>query len=140
MIHDSYQYRDVLSAFAAQFIDGSDVFGDVWVTAREVMEVFKVFNDATYTFSLVYKPTSNLFCYTALNVAFALSDGLQVASISAAVGEMRLKWLQYYKIVPDVFLVAFVFDPRYKMIGLQKCLENYYNFLQIQPYLVELEL
>ena len=132
MIHDSYEYRDVLSAFAAQYVDGSDVFGNTWVTAKDVMEVFKIFNDATYTFSLVYKPTSNLFCYTALNVAFALSDGLEVPCISAAVSEMRRKWLQYYKFIPDVFLVAFVFDPRYKIDGLQKCLENYYQFLKIE--------
>ena len=82
------------------------------------MDVFKVFNDATYTFSHVCIPTSNLFFYTALNIAGALESGLKVASIVDAVKSMREKWLHYYKVIPDVFLVAFVFDPRYKRTGL----------------------
>ena len=79
------------------------------MTAKDVMDVFKVFKDATYTFSHVYKPTSNLFCYTALNIAGALDSGLKVPSIANVVMGMRAKWLTYYKVIPNIFLVAFCF-------------------------------
>ena len=93
--------------------------------------MYKVFNDASYTFSLVYIPTSNLFCYTALNIAGALESGLKVPNIALAVGGMRIKWLQYYKVIRDVFLIAFVFYPRYKQTGLQDMLENYFPLLDL---------
>ena len=103
MIYESYEYRELLSAFANQYINVAPLFSEIWINTRDVMEVFKVFNDATYTFNLVYVPTSHIFCYTALQVAVAvaLSSGLQIESIQNAVGEMRLKWLQYYKVIPD---------------------------------------
>ena len=132
MISESYDYRDLLSSFASQHIPDADVFGETWVIANDVMDVFKVFNDATYTFSHVYKPTSNLFCYTALNIAGALDSGLKVPNIVDAVMAMRTKWLAYYKVIPDVFLVAFVFDPRYKLTGLQDLLESYFPLLGLE--------
>ena len=68
-IYESYEYKELLSAFANQYIDAAPLFLKIWINARDVIEVFKVFNDATYTFSLVYVPTSHIFCYTALQVA-----------------------------------------------------------------------
>ena len=91
MISDSYHYRDLLSSFVSQHILEANVFGGVWETVKDVMDVFKVFNDATYTFSHVYKPTSNLFCYTALNIAGTIDSGLKVPSIANAVMGMRAK-------------------------------------------------
>ena len=74
--------------------------------ARDVFEVFKVFNDATYTFSLVYVPTSHIFCYTGLQVVVTLQSGIQIELIMYVIADMRLKWLAYYKVIPDTFLVA----------------------------------
>lgn len=132
MIYDSIAYKDLLSGFATQNIEGSNIFGDVWTQARDVVEVFKVFYDATRTFSHVYMPTSNLFCFIAMNVAIALQDGINVPSISDAILEMRRKWVAYYKVIPDLFLVACCFDPRYKLNGVQKFLENYFPTLEIE--------
>ena len=132
MIFDSYQYRELLSAFATQNIEGSNVFGDVWVVARDIIEVFKVFHDATETFSHAYIPTSSVFCFVAMNIAIALQDGLQVECISDAVRTMREKWLSFYKVIPDIFLVGCCFDPRYKLTGLQKFLENYFPTLGVE--------
>lgn len=96
------------------------------------MDILEIFNDATLTFSHVYKPTSSIFCCVALDVASALSEGYQIPELSNVVAQMRLKWLQYYKVIPDIFLVAFVFDPRYKMSSLQQCLENYFPLLGVE--------
>ena len=61
MIYELYEYRELLSTFANQHIDNAPLFSEIWINARDVMEVLKVFNDATYTFSLVYVPTSHIF-------------------------------------------------------------------------------
>ena len=73
--------------------------GDVWVTTRDVIEVFKVFHDATETFSHAYIPTSSVFCFVAMNIVIAIQDGLQVQCIHDVVSTMREKWLSYYKII-----------------------------------------
>ena len=51
--------------------------------------------------------------------------------IQNAIGEMRLKWLQYYKVIPDTFLVAMVFDPRCKLKGLESFLLAYFPLLEV---------
>ena len=66
-----------------------------------------------------------------MQVVVALSSGLQIESFQNAVGEMRLKWLQYYKVIPDTFLVAMVFDPRCKLKGLESFLLAYFPLLGV---------
>ena len=45
---------------------------------------------------------------TLLAIAGALNSGLKVPSIANAVMGMRTKWLTYYTVIPDIFLIAFV--------------------------------
>ena len=45
---------------------------------------------------------------------------------------MRLKWLNYYKIIPDIYLVALVFDPRCKLKELENFLNAYFPMLQVE--------
>ena len=44
---------------------------------------------------------------------------------------MKLKWLSYFKIIPDIYLVAFIFDPRSrsKFDLLHEMLDTYYEML-----------
>lgn len=132
MIYESYEYRELLCSFAALHIPEADIFGDCWTTAKEIIEVFKTFYDATRTFSHAYIPTSNVFLYTAMQVAFAIEAGLKVALIHDAVEEMRQKWVQYFTKIPDIFIVGAILDPRYKMIGVQRFFENYFDKIGVE--------
>ena len=44
---------------------------------------------------------------------------------------MKLKWLSYFKIIPDIYLVAFIFYPRSrsKFDLLHEMLDTYYEML-----------
>ena len=82
------------------------------------MEILKVFNDATYTFSHTYTPSAHMFVFKALNVAGAFKEGLsrpERPDLVDAILLMKRKWLNYYKYIPDIYLVACAFDPRYKI-------------------------
>ena len=71
-----------------------------------------------------------IVCRFTINLC--LNDSMNVPSISDAVLEMQRKWVAYYKVIPDIFLVACCFDPRYKLNGVQKFLENYFPTLEIE--------
>lgn len=132
LLCQSLEYQNLLCSFATEYIPSSNLLPQIWDLCAKVMEIFKNFNDATYTFSNVYKPTSNLFIVEALNIAFALNEGEKIYEIHEGIAHMKVKWLNYYKIIPDIFLVASVFDPRFKYDGLQEMLENYYDYLGLQ--------
>ena len=44
---------------------------------------------------------------------------------------MKNKWLEYFKIIPSIYLVACVFDPRCKFKGLHDYLKAYYDIIQV---------
>ena len=76
------------------------------------MQIPQCFNDATNFFSHVYKPTSHEFLEQALNIASAFNKGEKIEEISHSVLQLKLKWLNYFKFIPDFYLFAFIFDPR----------------------------
>ena len=47
---------------------------------------------------------------------------------------MKLKWLNYFKFTPDIYLVAFIFDHRVnnKFDFLKDILETYYSLLELE--------
>ena len=101
----------------------------MWLVCSSILNILQVFNDATHTFSSVYKPNSHQFLIEAMNVAGALLEGMKVQEISYGVLETKNKWLRYYKYIPEIYLVTMVFDPSCKFDGLIECLEKYYELL-----------
>ena len=95
------------------------------------MEVLKHFYDATHTFSYVYRPTSHEFLDQALNVAGVFMEGEKIEEIKYTILQMKLKWRSYFKIIPDIYLVVFVFYPRFrnKFDLLHEMLDTYYEML-----------
>jgi hypothetical protein len=132
LLHSCLSYKDLLSSFAAQYIPNSHNIVPVWDYCYKILEVLKVFNDATLTFSHVYEPCSHLFCVEALNVASAFYEGRKIPELYDAIEAMKLKWLNYYKVIPDIYLVACVFYPRFKLSGLEVLLNDYYESLELE--------
>jgi hypothetical protein len=127
----SLEYKNVLCSFARDNIPNSNVLPQTWDFCAKIVEILKFFNDATYTFSYVYKSTSNLFLVESVNVACAFNEGLKIIQIYEGIIQMKMKWLSYYKIIPDIYLIAVVFDPRFKYDGLLEMLETYYEMLEL---------
>ena len=92
-----------------------------------------MFNDATNTLSDIYYPTTNLFMIKALNIVDALYDCIsQEEDLKPFILVMKAKWCSYYANIPIIYLLWLIFDPRCKLDMLTTCLENYYNFLDLE--------
>lgn len=132
LLNQSFEYKDLLCSFAANYIPQYPIFPTMWNVCSSILNILRIFNDATHTLSSVYKPTSHQFLIEAMNVAGVLMEGINVEEICHAVLEMREKWLRYYQFIPEIFLVTMVFDPRCKFDGLIECLSNYYSLLGLE--------
>ncbi|KAK2654332.1 hypothetical protein Ddye_014188 [Dipteronia dyeriana] len=67
-----------------------------------------------------------------VNIAGAFSDCELDVQLSQCVAAMKKKWIQYYKDIPNIYLLASCFDPRFKLECLQDYLTHYYNSLGIE--------
>ena len=45
---------------------------------------------------------------------------------------MKSKWLDYCANILVIYLLGLVFDPRCKLDSFSDCLENYYNYLELE--------
>ena len=134
MICQSSEYKHVLCSFASQYVPSSSLLPNTWNFCEKIMYILQVFNDATYFFSYLYKPTSHEFLKQALNITGAFNEGEKIDEIRGAILEIKQKWLNYYMIIPDIYLVAFIFYPRLtnKFESLSDILEHYYSLLHLE--------
>ena len=56
----------------------------------------------------------------------------QELELKACIDVMKSKWLDYYTNIPIIYLLGLIFDSHYKLDSLIICLENYYNFLDLE--------
>ena len=56
----------------------------------------------------------------------------QEPELETCIEVMKSKWLDYYANIPIIYLLGLIFDPRCKLDSLTMCLENYYNFLDLE--------
>ena len=45
---------------------------------------------------------------------------------------MKAKWHSYYANIPIIYLLGLIFDLHCKLDMMTRCLENYYNFLDLE--------
>ena len=62
-------------------------------------------------------------CY---NIAYFLSEYANDDILATCIFSMTTKWLNYFKIIPPIFLVPVVFDPTCKFEMLTNYLIGYY--------------
>ena len=131
LLNESFDYKDLLCSFISQNVPQIILYPQHWDICSKILNVLRNFNNATYTLSGVYYPTSHLFLNEAVNIIGALQEAEQDILLQEAVSLMKTKWLNYYKIIPELFLVACFFDPRFKLDGVTDYLTLYYECLQL---------
>ncbi|CAH9071381.1 unnamed protein product [Cuscuta epithymum] len=93
---------------------------------QKIVNVLVFFNNATQTFSHVYKPTAKQFFREAVNLASAFCEFFDAPYVSYFCSFMKEKFLKYYSHIPHIYCIAFILDPRYRVNALQQCLDYYY--------------
>ena len=97
------------------------------------MLIIKVFNDTTNTLFGVYYPIANLFIIETLIIVGVFNECMsQELELKACINVMKSKWLDYYANIPIIYLLRLIFDLCCKLDSLIMCLENYYNFLDLE--------
>ena len=103
------------------------------------LDFLKVFNDATYTLSGVYYPTSHLLLIECINIVGAMQENETDLVLQESILLMKNKWLNYFKIIPLINIVACVFNPRIKLDGLTDYLSMYYGCLNIDEFEIDID-
>ena len=89
--------------------------------------MLKVFNDTTNNLSGIYYPTTNVFIIECVNIVGAFSECAFNIQLLECINAMKKKWLDCYKELPTIYLIAMCFDPRYRLENLSKYLTAYYH-------------
>ena len=132
LLNQSFEYKDLLCAFISTNIPQLELLPQHWNICQRILDCLKVFNDATYTLSGVYYPTTHLFIIECVNIAGIFEEYEDDEQLGATIKTMKSKWLTYYEHIPFIYLVAFVFDPRTKLEGVKDFLTMYYGCLHIE--------
>jgi len=90
--------------------------------AKQILQFLEVFYESTVILSGVYYPTSPLVMHQLLEIAIHLQAADEDINLYTIVYPMKQKYLKYWKQIPMLFSIAFVLDPRAKMIGLYNTL------------------
>lgn len=72
-----------------------------------------------------------LFLIYAVNIVGKLSEYRDDDILSDAIACIRSKFLDYYRNIPIIYLIAICFDPRCKLYGLSTFLQTYYECLEL---------
>ena len=78
LLNQSFEYKYLLCSFISSNIPQYNIFPQMWLVCSSILNILRAFNDATHTFSGVYKPTSHQFLIEAMNVAGALMERMKV--------------------------------------------------------------
>lgn len=129
LLNKAYPYREVLTSYYNRYNPESLLNSETWKLCSGVKNVLKYFDDATTLFSAVYYPTTNLFLSQAVNIAHMFDTYSQTIPLCDCIHAMQQKWLQYFTIIPDIYLIASILDPTIKHYGMQSLLRSYYDFI-----------
>ena len=136
LLCQAFQYKDALCSFFSQHVQNITLFPSQQDICEIFLDILKVFNDTTLIFSGDYYPTAHLFLLESLNIVGTLdehvdSDDPNDLVLLEAITVMKVKWLNYFREIPLLYLIAAVFDPRFKLEGLNGGLQAYYGYLGI---------
>jgi len=131
LLSESVEYKDLLVSFITYNVPNISLQLNHWDACIKILELLRVFKDATDAFSGVYYPTTHLFLLKSVNIVGAIHDCELDVQLSPCVAAMKTKWLSYYEEIPNIYLLAQCFDPRFKLECLQEYLQHYYKSLGI---------
>lgn len=131
LLSKSYEYKDLLVTFMHYNTTDIILYPEHWDPCNKICWLLQVFNDAYKALSNIYYPTAHSFFVEALNVVGALSEHENDELLSSCVAVMKAKWLEYYRNIPVIYMIALCFDPRCKLNGLLDFLTSYYQCLRL---------
>ena len=136
LLCQAFQYKDALCSFFSQHVQNITLYPSQWDICEKILDILRVFNDDTLVFSGVYYPTAHLFLLESLNIVGTLDEHVDSGDpndivLLEAITVMKVKWLNYFREIPLLYLIAAVFDPRFKLEGLNGGLQAYYGYLGI---------
>ena len=68
-----------------------------------------------------------------LNIVSAFYDCMcQEEELKLCILVIKSKWCDYYANIPIIYLLGLIFNPHCKLNMMVTCLENYYNFLDLE--------
>ena len=119
----SFAIQRCIMWFFPQHIQHITLFPNQWEICDKILEILKFFNNATKNFSGVYYLTTHLFILESLNIVGTLDKHVDSRDsndiiLFEAVNVMKRKWLNYFRGISLLYLIATVFDPRFKLEGL----------------------
>ena len=115
LLAQSYNYRDLLVSFVQIHVSHVDLYQTHWDACYNVFNLLKIFYNVTNILSGVYYPTTHLFIIESLNIAGAFAYCDSDIELVEAVNAMKVKWLDYYREFPNIYLIAMCFDPHCRL-------------------------
>ena len=97
---------------------------------NKIYQLLKVFNDAANILSDIYYPTTQLFTIESLNIVGAFDNCITPEpDLISCIEVMKVKWLDYYKNISNIYLLGIIFYLCCKLVFLSDCLDLYYKCL-----------
>lgn len=129
MLNGTYEYRDALCSFFSKECADFRIVSSQWDACYDLCKLLKTFKDAIEELSGVYYPTSVLFVDHCVKIAVVFNSLIGSDGLGDCSAGIIAKWLEHFLEIPNVFLLAKVFDPRVRLDGLETMLEIYYDAL-----------
>lgn len=136
MLASTYEYRESL----VQFCNGDDsvpgflLLSSYWDECVDLMQLLKVFEQATKDLSGCYYPTSTKVLSHCCFIAAELNKCSHNPRLQMAIIEMVKNWLKYFSNINDLFLYASCLSLDLNYDGVCQLLEYYYNFLRTMSF------
>lgn len=100
--------------FITKNVPQISLYAQHWFICSKILDVLKIFNDATYTLSDVYYPTSHLYIKECVNVAGLFEQHMMDNELQLTIHAMKSKWLNCYLYILPIYLIASIFNPHVK--------------------------
>jgi hypothetical protein len=82
----------------------------------------ELFYNSTVALSVIYDPTSPLILHHIIQIAAHLNSYENDNLLRSVVVSMKDKFLKYWRDIPMLYSIAFIMDPRAKVMGLNNAL------------------
>ncbi|KAK2634305.1 hypothetical protein Ddye_029097 [Dipteronia dyeriana] len=89
LLNESVEYKEILVSFITYNVPSISLQLKHWDVCIKILELLRVFNDATNALSGIYYPTTHLFLVQSVNIAGAFSDCELDVQLSQCVAAMK---------------------------------------------------
>ena len=91
LLSESVEYKELLVSFITYNVPSISIQLKHWYVCIKILQLLRVFNDATNALYGVYYPTTHLFLIQSVNIVGAFNDCEFNVQLSSCVAVMRTK-------------------------------------------------